>query len=70
MLGRGSKEFEIGGRNEIMQTTALLRSARILRRVLEIWKNSLSLRLYEISSANTGVKNSIIMIIINRGQNI
>ena len=29
------EELEIGGRAETIQTTALLRSARILRRVLE-----------------------------------
>ena len=29
------EDLEVGGRVEIMQTTALLRTARILRRVLE-----------------------------------
>ena len=33
---RGLEELEIGGRAESIQTTALLRSARTLRRVLEI----------------------------------
>ena len=31
---RGLEELEIGGRAETIQTTALLRSARLLRRVL------------------------------------
>ena len=31
MLKRGREEFEIGGRAETIQTTAVLRSARILR---------------------------------------
>ena len=31
----GLEDFEVGGRVETIQTTALLRTARILRRVLE-----------------------------------
>ena len=34
-LVRGLKDLEIGGRAETIPTTELLRSARILRRVLE-----------------------------------
>ena len=34
-LLKGLKDLEVGGRVETIQTTALLRSARILRRVLE-----------------------------------
>ena len=34
-LSKGQEDLEVGGRVEIMQTTALLRTARILRRVLE-----------------------------------
>ena len=34
-LERGLEELEIGGRIDTIQTTAMLRSARILRRVLE-----------------------------------
>ena len=37
------QELEIGGRIETIQTTALLRTTRILRRVLETWGNLLSL---------------------------
>ena len=36
ILFRGLEQFEIGGQSETIQTTAL-RSARILRRVLEIY---------------------------------
>ena len=43
-LVRGLLESEIEGRAETIQTTALLRSARILRRVLETWGDLLSLR--------------------------
>ena len=32
-------DLEVGGRVETSQTTALLRTARILRRVLETWEN-------------------------------
>ena len=34
-LGKGLVESEIGGRAETMHTTGLLKSVRILRRVLE-----------------------------------
>ena len=34
-LLKGPGDLEVGGRVETMQTTALLRTARILRRVLE-----------------------------------
>ena len=39
------EELEVGGRLETIQTTTLLRTVRILRRVLEIWGDLLSLRL-------------------------
>ena len=39
------KGLEIGGRVETIQTTALLKTARILRRVLETWADLLSLKL-------------------------
>ena len=44
-LLKGLEDLEVGGRVETIQTTALLRTARILRRVLETWENLLSLRL-------------------------
>ena len=35
-LLKGLEDLEVGGRVESIQTTALLRTARILRRVLEM----------------------------------
>ena len=49
------EELEMKGRIETIQTTALLRSARILRRVLEICCRSDS---SERPPANAGVKNN------------
>ena len=43
-LLKGLEDLEVGGRVETIQTTALLRTARILRRVLETWGNLLSLK--------------------------
>ena len=55
-LLKGLEDLEVGGRVETIQTTALLRTARILRRVLgEICCHSTS---SEKLSANTDVKNS------------
>ena len=36
-LLKGLEDLEVGGRVETIQTTTLLRTARILRRVLETW---------------------------------
>ena len=36
------EDLEVGGRMEIIQTIALLKTARILRRVLETWRDLLS----------------------------
>ena len=44
-LLKGLEELEIGGRVETIQTTALLRTARILKRFPETWGDLLSLRL-------------------------
>ena len=44
-LLKGLEDLEIGGRAETIQTTALLRTTRILRRVLETWGDLLSLKL-------------------------
>ena len=44
-LLKGVRELEVGGRVETIQTTALLRTARILRRVLDTWGDFLSLNL-------------------------
>ena len=44
-LSKGLEDLEIGGRTETIQTTALLRTARILRRVLKTRGDLLSLKL-------------------------
>ena len=44
-LLKGLEDLEVGGRVETIQTTALLKMARILRRVLETWGDLLSLNL-------------------------
>ena len=44
-LLKGLEDLEVGGRVETIQTTALLRTARILRRVLETWGDLLSLKI-------------------------
>ena len=44
-LLKGMKDLEIGGPVETIETTALLRTARILRRVLATWGDLLSLKL-------------------------
>ena len=44
-LLKGLVDLEVGGRVETIQMTALLRTARILRRVLETWGDLLSLKL-------------------------
>ena len=42
---KGLEDLEVGGQVETIQTTTLLRMARILRRVLEIWGDLLSIKL-------------------------
>ena len=54
-LLKGLKDLEVGGQVETIQTIALLRMARILRRILETCCHSNS---SEKPSANTDVKNS------------
>ena len=44
-LLKGLDDLEVGGRVETIQTTALLRMARILGRVQETWGDLLSLKL-------------------------
>ena len=44
-LLKGLEDLEVCGRVETIQTTALLKTARILRRVLETWGDLLSLNL-------------------------
>ena len=44
-LLKGLEDLEVGRRVETIQMTALLGTARILRRVLETWGDLLSLKL-------------------------
>ena len=44
-LLKGLEDLEIGWRVETIPMTALLKKARILRRVLETWRDLLSLKL-------------------------
>ena len=44
-LLKALEDLGVGGRVETLQTTALLRKARILRRVLETWGDLLSPKL-------------------------
>ena len=44
-LLKGLEDLEVGGRVDTIQTTTLLRTARILRRVQETWGDLLSLKL-------------------------
>ena len=44
-LLKGLEDLEVGGRVETIEMTALLRTARILRRVLETWGDLLSPKL-------------------------
>ena len=44
-LLKGMEDLEVGGRVETIHTTALLRTARILRRILETWGDLVSLKL-------------------------
>ena len=61
-LLKGLEDLEFGGRVETIQTTALLRTARILGRVLETWGDLLSLKLQWVweffTSVLADVKNS------------
>ena len=57
-LLKGLEDLEVSGRVETIQTTSLLRTARILRWILETWGDLLSLKLQRKPSANTDVKNS------------
>ena len=55
-LLKGLEDLEVVGRVETIQTTALLRTARILRRVLETWGDFLSLKLQWETISYTDVK--------------
>ena len=57
-LLKSLEDLEVGSRVETIQTTALLKTAKILRRVLETWGDLLSLNIQWKSSAYADVKNS------------
>ena len=57
-LLKGLQGLEVGGRVETFQMTALLRTARILRRVLKTWGDCCHSNSGEKPSANADVKNS------------
>ena len=57
-LSKGLEDSEIGGRVETIQTTALQRTARILRRVLEIEETCCHSNSCVKPSVNADVKNS------------
>ena len=57
-LVKGLEDLEIRGQVETIQTTAGLRSARILKRVLKTWGTCCHSNSSEKPSAYTGVKNS------------
>ena len=58
VLSNGLEDLEVGGREETIKTTALLRTARILSRVLEIEEICSSSNSIENPLANTNVKIS------------
>ncbi len=57
-LLKGLEDLEVGGRVETIQKTALLRTARILRKVLETWGTYVHSDSYEKPSANVDLKSS------------
>ena len=57
-LLKGLDDLEVGGGVESLQTTALVRTTRILRRVLEAWGDLLLSNSSERPSAKTHMKNS------------
>ena len=57
-LLKGLEDSEVGGRVETIQATALLKTARILSRVLEIEETCCHLIYSERPSPNADLKNS------------
>ena len=55
-LLKSLEDLEVGGRVETIQTTALLKTARVLRRILETYGDLLSLNLLERPSAYADMK--------------
>ena len=63
-LLKGLKDLEVGGRVETIQTTALLRTTRILRRVLGTWGDLMSLKLQWKTISVSWCEKTIIIITI------
>ena len=59
-IDKETEDLEIRGQVQTIQTTTLLISARILRRVLETWKDFLSLILADGKKTLRGDKNNIV----------
>ena len=57
-LLKGLEDLVVGDRVETIQTTALLKTARILRRVLETWGDLLSLNLQQNTISLRWCENS------------
>ena len=57
-LLKGLEDLEVGGRVEIIQMTALLRTARILRRVQETWGDLLSLNVKNSRGVNNNTQKN------------
>ena len=55
-LFKGIKHLEVGGRVETIQTTALLRTARIMWRVLETWRDLRRLAVTQTPEENYQLK--------------
>ena len=55
-LVKGLKDLEIGGQVETIQTRALLKSFRMLKRVLETWGDLLSLKLLWMTFLTNGIQ--------------
>ena len=68
-LSKGLEDLEVGGRVETIQTTALMKTARILRRVLETWGDLLSLNPVKDHQLTLIWKTLIIIIIIKTREN-
>ena len=57
-LLKGLEDLEVGGRVKTIQTTVLLKTTRILRRVLETWRDCCHSNSSERPSVDADVKNS------------
>ena len=67
-LLQGMEDLEVGGRVETIQTTVLLKTAWILRRVLETWGDLLSLKHQWKTISVSSCEKTIIIIIISGTQ--